>query len=50
MELGTTVEDGEKWMIYGQAVKRMLKTLEPRCKLAGKIFYLFEICVLAITD
>jgi hypothetical protein len=38
LELGTAFDDGEKWKIYGHAVKRMLKILEPRCKLAGEIF------------
>jgi hypothetical protein len=37
LELGIVDEDGEKWTMYIQGLKRMLKTLEPGCRLAGTI-------------
>lgn len=51
LECGIVDGDSEKWTIYIQSVKRMLKILEPRCKLAGTIaFYLSKISAQAITD
>jgi hypothetical protein len=37
LELGIVDDDGEKWTMYIQGLKRMLKTLEPGCRLAGTI-------------
>jgi hypothetical protein len=38
LELGIIDDEREKWTIYIHAVKRMLKKIEPRCKLAGIAF------------
>lgn len=35
LELESVDEDREKWTMHTQTVKRILKALEPRCKLAG---------------
>ncbi|TAQ86141.1 hypothetical protein B7494_g5546 [Chlorociboria aeruginascens] len=35
LELGIVDDDREKWTLYIRSVKQMLKTLEPRSKLAG---------------
>jgi len=39
LELGIIDEDEERWTAYIQAVKRMLKIVEPRCRLAGIILF-----------
>ena len=41
LELGIVDEDGEKWTMYIQGLKRMLKTLKPGCRLAGTYFLIY---------